>query len=571
MTARGEHRQRLTIAVTGHRDLVPEELPTLRDKVRWFLELMVAEYPDLQVEVLSGMADGADQLVAETALGLELPVTAVLPFAVEEYRRDFADGGAALDTLLGRCDVVTLPTLAGEDPATDAVARDRHYAQLGVFLSNHCQVLLALWDGKENRQLGGTGSVMAYHLTAVMPGFDIDGATPNLLANNENDLAYHIVCSRDREGGETASTLAPLESYWVTAHFGRQSGQHMPYDYDLMLDRLGAFSRDLQKNAEALQAEARGLLDDTPGGLPLPSGAAFVDRLYAMADWMAVHYQKKFSFGLLLSHSLAVLMGVVFIIYSEFIEQWPLAVLFMVLFLTGVGFHFLGERREWHRKYLDYRALAEGLRVQVYWSLAGVIRSRSAGFAYDNFLQKQDVDLAWIRHVMRSASLRRDRNAVPDPGWVTWVVGQWVGDLESGQGQLGYYASKAQNRAATYRRTQLLSQVALWGGIAMAALLAVFATRLDETSAVVLLILMGILPLVAGVRDAYSHKKADKELIKQYRFMADVFGNARRLLDANDDVALQRRVLRAVGDAALEEHAEWLLMHRERPLEHGGI
>mgnify|MGYP001822302934 FL=1 len=561
---------RLSVAVTGHRDLVAEEIPRLRERVRGFLELLIGEYPNLQIEVLSGLAEGADQLVAEEALALSLPVTAVLPLALDDYRRDFGDEGAALEALLSRCEVITLPRLGGDDPSTDAEARDRHYAQLGVFLSNHCQVLLALWDGKPGGQLGGTASVMEYHLTAVMPGFDLGDASPNLLANNENDLAYHIVCSRNRPGGAPEPPLVPGEHYWVTGYFGRQSGRHMPFDYDLMLDRLGEFSRDLQRRQETVETTARGLLDAAPD-LPLPSGARFADRLYAMADWMAVHYQRKFSRGLLLSYALAVAMGVVFIIYSEFIEQWPLAVLFMGLFVVGFVFHAVGERREWHRKYLDYRALAEGLRVQVYWNLAGVVKSRSAAFAYDNFLQKQDVDLAWIRHVMRSASLRRDRNQAPDPRWVPWVIDQWVGDRDAGAGQLGYYAAKSRVRAATYRRTERFGQLALWGGIAMAGFLALFATRLNDTQAVVLLILMGILPLLAGIRDAYSHKKADKELIKQYRFMADIFGNARRLLDGNPDIELQRRVLKAVGDAALEEHAEWLLMHRERPLEHGGI
>lgn len=566
-----QYRQRLTVAVTGHRDLVPDQVPLLRDKVRWFLQHLVDEYPDLQLEILSGMATGADQLVAEEAIAMDLPVVAVLPLVLEEYCKDFdAAGQQRLHDLLAGCEVVTLPQLDGLDPDLDEDDRARHYAQLGVFLSNHCQVLLALWDGKDQAMPGGTSSVLTYHLTAVMPGFEIEDATPNLLANNENDLAYHIVCSRDRPEGEPEGSFAPLESYWVTGYFGRQSGQHMPFDYDLMLDRLGVFSRDLQKNAGALAREARGLIGDDIG-LPRPSGADFANRLYAMADWMAVHYQKKFAFGLFLSHFLAVLMGAVFIVYSELIEQWGLALVFMALFVTGVVFHLVGERREWHRKYLDYRALAEGLRVQVYWNLAGVVKSRSAMFAYDNFLQKQDVDLAWIRHVMRSASLRRNRNSAPDPAWVPWVVQQWVGQRKPQEGQLGYYARKAKERSQMYRRTELLSKIALWGGIVMAACLAIFATRLGEVQVLALLILMGVLPLVAGVRDAYSHKKADKELIKQYRFMAEVFGNARRLLDDSDDIALQRRVLKAVGDAALEEHAEWLLMHRERPLDHGGI
>jgi hypothetical protein len=86
-----------------------------------------------------------------------------------------------------------------------------------------------------------------------------------------------------------------------------------------------------------------------------------------------------------------------------------------------------------------------------------------------------------------------------------------------------------------------------------------------------MLILMGVLPLIAGVWDAYSHKRAEKELIKQYAFMSRVFRKARNLLDSTGDVEFRRRVLKALGQAALDEGAEWLLMHRERPLEHGKL
>ena len=552
--------QTLSVAVTGHRDLLPQEIAPLRERVRWFLRQLISDYPQLQLQVLSGMAEGADQLVAEVALELDLPVLAVLPMPLEQYREDFADGGQALEALLVRCELITLPRLPEGSP------RDEQYVQLGCFLSNHCQVLLALWDGHDNGMPGGTGSVMAYHLTGLMPGATLEDSTPSLLTHGDNDLAYHIVCGRHRPEGAPEGVLAFGESYWVTGAGGRQSGQHMPFAYHRMLERLAIFARDLKTHAAAIGAGAQSLLQ---GHKALPSGAALADRLYGQADWLARHYQRQFLRGLWVSHALAVLMGVVFVIYSEFIERWGMALLFMGLFLIGVLFHWLGERREWHRKYLDYRALAEGLRVQVYWNLAGVVEAHSAAFAYDNFLQKQDVDLAWIRHVMRFASLRRDRNQAPDSHWLSWVIDDWIGDQQSGQ--LGYYQRKATLRARAYRRTQLLGQVALWGGIAMAAVLAVLARQLTELQAIFLLVLMGVLPLLAGVRDAYSHKKADKELIKQYRFMAEVFGNARKLVDDNPDPQLRRRILRALGEAALEEHAEWLLVHRDRPLEHGGI
>ena len=46
---------------------------------------------------------------------------------------------------------------------------------------------------------------------------------------------------------------------------------------------------------------------------------------------------------------------------------------------------------------------------------------------------------------------------------------------------------------------------------------------------------------------------------------------ARKLLDSTGDVEFRRRVLKALGQAALEEGAEWLLIHRERPPDHGKL
>ena len=102
-------------------------------------------------------------------------------------------------------------------------------------------------------------------------------------------------------------------------------------------------------------------------------------------------------------------------------------------------------RQDWHRKYIDYRALAEGLRVQTFWRRAGLTITGDPEFAHDNFMQKQDVELGWIRNVMRQVGLAR--TAPPqDPDEaaraVDQVVDAWVG--RPGQsGQLAYYERKA--------------------------------------------------------------------------------------------------------------------------------
>jgi hypothetical protein len=73
------------------------------------------------------------------------------------------------------------------------------------------------------------------------------------------------------------------------------------------------------------------------------------------------------------------------------------------------------------------------------------------------------------------------------------------------------------------------------------------------------------------VHEAYSYKKADKELIKQYRYMLRIFSAARRRLNKSRTLGERQQVLRTLGEAALAEHAEWTLMHRERPLEHSRL
>jgi hypothetical protein len=330
------------------------------------------------------------------------------------------------------------------------------------------------------------------------------------------------------------------------------------------------FRRDWKDKQSIVKARSYSLLGNKPD-LKLPTGAEQTDGLFQAADGLAIHYQQRVNSSLRAIHLLAVMMGLVFLVYSEFDGPGYMLLGFLGLFFAGVAIHIIGSSREWHRKYLDYRTLAEGLRVQLYWNLSGVVDTGSASFAYDNFLQTQDVDLGWIRHVMRQASMSRARGQAPDQAWVKWVIDEWVGEKEKGRGQLAYYSRKQLHNASRFRRTQMLGNLCLWAGIALAILLYALGTDGDGEQRRTLLVLMGVLPLIAGIWDAYSHKKAEKELIKQYGFMSRVFGKARKLLDESDQILFQRSVLKALGQAALDEGAEWLLMHRERPLEHGRL
>ena len=181
----------------------------------------------------------------------------------------------------------------------------------------------------------------------------------------------------------------------------------------------------------------------------------------------------------------------------------------------------------------------------------------------------QDPDLGWIRNVMRVAGTESDVSAHFDKASLAFVEREWI---DSGQsGQLGYYQAKSRDRLRKQIRTQRLSMIGLWTGIFGITVFVLIGVGVTEAMRDPLILLMGVMLLLARVRQSYAHGTADAELIKQYEFMAGIFHNARRRLvtAANDNE--RRQVLQALGDAALGEHAEWILMHRERSIDQGEV
>jgi hypothetical protein len=560
----------LTIGVTAHRHIDPAREPLVRQRVREFLLRLQHEFPDLPLQLVSALAAGGDQLVAEEALALDIPVLAPLPMAQTEYERDFDDPETLrrFRNLLARSEVRILPLTPGnnaEDIAAGGAPRDRQYAQLGVFVSSHCQILLALWDGEPSAAVGGTAEVVYFHLHESMPALGWSVPTPNQLAEETNDLVYHMPCvraSRAEARGEP-----PPTPRWLTADRSWPGTDPIPHEHRVLFTHMQAYNRDLRRHRARIDDDAAGLFPANDEQRRDTRLMHRLDTLYRQSDWLAVHYQRRVRHGLIATHLLAVAMGLAYIAYDNVHADWRLLLIFLLCFGIGWIWYRVGKRRDWHRKYLDYRALAEGLRVQLYWHLAGVRASEEVLFAYDSFLQKQDIELGWIRHVMRGASLIHDRRRAPGLEWLHWSIDDWVGSKESHRGQLSYYARKSAQCEARYRITRRVSALALLTGLGVAVLLIVLNQRLSPNVANYLLVLVGLLPLIAGVRNAYGHKQAEKELIKQYRFMSSIFARARKQLDVASDDAQRRGILKALGEACLQEHTEWILMHRERPLE----
>ncbi len=218
----------ITVGVTAHRDLATVDKDLLRQKVREFFMQLQNDFPKLPIKLLNALAEGGDRLVAEVAIELGIELIIPLPMPCAEYEKDFTSEASRAEfrELCNRYDVTELPIVEGstlETIAQNPEARGRQYAQLGVFISSHSQILLALWDGKWSEKLGGAASVVHFRLNDYMPGYMEPEVTAQLLADNENDLVYHIVCPR----ADRPTSAQPLSTVWLSDQ-GEQRSESMP-------------------------------------------------------------------------------------------------------------------------------------------------------------------------------------------------------------------------------------------------------------------------------------------------------------------------------------------------------
>jgi hypothetical protein len=148
-------RVRTRIGVTGHRSIPAAVLPSVRLGIRRQLQ------GDGEMEALSSLAAGADQLFADLALDRGIPVTAVIPGMDYEAHLGDADTRAAYRRLLNSCRTqVNLPEEATHEEA---------YFAAGRWIVDHVDRLVAVWDGQPARGLGGTGDVVAYARRTGVP------------------------------------------------------------------------------------------------------------------------------------------------------------------------------------------------------------------------------------------------------------------------------------------------------------------------------------------------------------------------------------------------------------------
>jgi hypothetical protein len=562
--------------VVGHRDLRPDETAAIRSAVAGLMCRLRDDHAEVPLRLICSMAAGADLLVAEVAAELGILITALLPYARRLCRDDLEtdEDKARFDRLCDASDVVELGLPADASPGDidrTGELRDRQLQRAGALIARYSGLMIAIWNGESTTHRAGTARAIQFRRRGVMPSDELVVSPRDvLLSPQDDDLNFEIRCGRVSQAG--ASAVAVLGFTGTDAQGGEQYPRHMR----TTLQRLAELNRDMEEFADDIAEKGRRL--SQPSLNPLPVTLQFLDRLFTAADWMGGHYRRCFTTALKARYGLWALMAFLLIAFKKD-SHGRVAMIsisgVLAVFVCGTLLAYWAHRRGWHRKYLDYRALAEALRVDFFWEVAGVRKEFDGEFAHESFLQKQDVELQWIRNAMRAVSLQLAIRPCGDfASGFAFVYANWIGDDHptSRRGQMSYYRERLHRLERGMHFSEGIDRALLFCGLVLAVTFAVdvaLGTRsfLPLHLRDAMLWALALVPVYAAIFEIYLNEKADRALIRQYRYMSSLFGFAADELRAADTVEMKLLILRSLGHACLAEHAQWILAHRDKRIQ----
>ena len=574
--AADQYRIPFLVGVVGHRDLRPEETAAIRVAVAQLLQRLRDDHPAVPLRLICSMAAGADLLVAEVASEFGILITALLPYARRLCRDDLAtdEDKARFDRLCDASEVVELGLPADATPGDIDGAgelRDRQLQRAGAIIARYSGLMIAIWNGESTTHRAGTARAMQFRRQGVMPSDELVVSPRDvLLSPQDDDLNFEIRCGRVSQSGGSAVTVLGFTGT------DTQGGEGYPRHLRTTLRRLAVLNRDMEEFADDIAEKGRRLSQPSPH--PLPETLQILDRLFTAADWMGSHFRRCFTAALKARYALWALMALLLITFKKD-SHGRVAMMsicgVLAVFLCGTLLAYWAHRRSWHRKYLDYRALAEALRVDFYWEIAGVRKEFDGEFAHESFLQKQDVELQWIRNAMRAVSLQLAiRPCGNFASGFPFVYANWIGDDHptSRRGQMSYYRERLKTLERGMRVAELIDRALLLCGLALAMTFAVdvaLGTRsfLPLNLRAAMLWALALVPVYAAIFEIYLNEKADRALIRQYRYMSVLFGFAAEKLRAAETVEMKLLILRSLGHACLAEHAQWILAHRDKRIQ----
>ncbi len=524
-----ERKIPVVVGVTGHRQIREQDRAAITQAVRSELRKLKELCPHSPLLMLNSLAEGADLLCADVAEELGIPVIGVLPAERDIYEKDFS--AQSLSRFCRHCqraeDVFTAPPT--ELFPEGGSQRNYRFRQAGIYVSSHCHVLLALWDG-------GPGS-MARCGTADAVDFALHGSyapTAGIsLRADSNEAVIHIFTPRGERTGEAAGAV------------------HILGNREAVLDVLRK-TDDFNREVETLD-----VIRGSRMPIPVPEDSVLVhmESIGVLAGKLSQRYARQYRLILSLLAVASALLTFAFLMYDEAQAIWMILICGLMLLGAWCCMR-LAARSDCHRRYIEYRVLAECLRVQTYLRYAG-----SDILTQELLSWTQQEETAWIMDALCALTVGRPPVETHD------ICDCWVLDQKE-------YHEVAGKRALTdLSRSEKVVQIALFvsillylaavffeilsGGLLFPAVLPIADAELYRT---LLKISLGTISAVTLFISNYYGRLSLPRSLSDHQKMARFYGKMAVQLKARGQT---RELLTVLAREELVENGNWCSYQRD--------
>jgi len=535
-----DFRIHLVVGITGHRDIPEEDADRLKEKIKGIFKELMEEYPNTPLLLLTPLAEGADRIAAKAAIEEGIDYVVVLPFQEEEYVKDFPESKDEYYDLRDKekhknlKGIFSLEYIMNDNARHYGPERDKLYENVGAYIVRHSQILIGLWDGKEGKK-GGTSEIIKLKLKGLP-----DEYHPHRDKLDKPDTGPVYIINTRRKGSNSADSTSDLK-----LEIKYPEDENRDY-FDDIFKRFDEFNEESEKLGKAEIEESRKKLANDAS-----DKEKFVSYVYAEADTLAIKYKRKWRYYNTILIVVGVMTTLIFVTYFLMNSNYLLLTYGILFTLFAILFKFLNIFHKYHQKYVDYRVLAEGLRILFFMRLAGLHEDPE-----DYYLKKHRINFRWGREIIRSANIFDPQ---PEPDFQT-IREYWI------KPENDYYKKNADEnnrKSITYKKLSL----AFFISSILVILITITLKFLNIGDHFIILIaLIIIFPVVSGAFETYISRNAFTYNSKQYTIMKDIFGRAEDKLGElgisnEENIKEKQSVIRELMKEAIRENADWMLMH----------
>jgi len=542
-----DYRIHLILGITGHRDMPQEDVDKLKEKIKEIFNELKGKYSHTPLLLLTPLAEGADRIAAKAAIEEGIDYAVVLPFQEEEYVKDFPETKEEYYDLIDKQKHENLKGIFSlEEIETDNRAKENSheraefYERVGAYIVRHSQILIALWDGKEDgkeSEKGGTSEVIKLKLKGLSDEYHPHG---DKLDKPDTGPVYIIYTRRKESNSEDLKNYLKQEKKYP-------EDTNVEY-FNEVFDRFDEFNRESGKlNSKEFNRSREKLPGDAS------DKEKFVSHIFANADALANKYKIRWNIITACLICLAVITTLFFIYYSLTNNEYWLLIYSVLFILFAIFFKFLNIFHRLHQKYVDYRGLAEGLRILFFMRLAGIHEN-----VEDYYLKKHRINFRWGREIIRSANIL-DPQQKPD---FQTIIKYWV------KPEYDYYREMTDKNSRKLKIYKKLSLTFFSLSILMIIIANLLTFLNIDNYFVFMIALIIIFPLISGALETYINRNAFNFNLKVYSIMKDIFERANDKLDETEkskdrDIKEMQSVIRELMKEAVRENADWMLKHIE--------